>query len=60
MLIQAPIFVWLDGTIIEIISTILWAMCYSFLVFVFCYDYWWLCMVIKYHTVALYLQPNMY
>ena len=41
---QAPILVWFDGTIIDIISTILLTMYYG--VFMFCYD-WWLCMVIN-------------
>ena len=41
---QAPILVWFDGTIIDIISTILLKL--STTVFMFCYD-WWLCMVIN-------------
>ena len=39
---QDPILVWFDGTIIDIISTILLTMYYSMLG----YD-WWLCMVIN-------------
>ena len=39
---QAPIFVWFDGTIIDI-STILLT---YLTVFMFCYD-WWLCVMIN-------------
>ena len=43
---QAPILVWLDGTIIDIISTIiLVTMYYCTVVMLGCYDKW-LCMVI--------------
>ena len=44
---QAPIIVWFDGTIIDIInSSILLTMYYYITVVMLCYD-WWLCMVIN-------------
>ena len=43
---QAHILVWFDGTIIDIISTILLTMYYSTVFMLLCYD-WWLCMVIN-------------
>ena len=42
---QAPIVVWFDGTIIDIISTILFLQ-YTTTVVMLGYD-WWLCMVIN-------------
>ena len=41
---QAPILVWLDGTIIDIIRTILLQCTTTTVVFMLGYD-WWLCMV---------------
>ena len=43
---QAPILVWLDGTIIDIIRTIILLQCTTTVVVMLGYD-WWLCMVMN-------------
>ena len=43
---QTPILLWFDGTIIDV-STILLTMYYTVTVFMFCYDWCWLCMVVN-------------
>ena len=53
---QAPILVWLDGTIIDIISTILVSMYYT--VGMLGYD-WWLCIVINI-SVQRWASPRHY